>query len=351
MREVLIGLDFVQIYVLFQFTILFLFQTVQHKRARTSNLGWSLFYLVWGCMILLNVFRVFYLDPDDALELFNAIMILGMIGSVIIVNLLERILQYYVKTKYAFSIFGYVFSVVIAFLTIEQKQLAFLVWGPIILIFTALFFKKILRDTVGQLRTYFLLLIFSFYFVLFGFGLITPRFEKLSEIAHISLAEQYLISRIITLVAFQIMAIVCLKFPVFEELEWRRHLKELYVIKTLESVPIAYHDFTKTHAQDTRVTKELVAGGMVGISQILGEISRAKKKLQLIDHGDLSLCIEHGEYVFLVAIADDDFYAVREKMRRLIEDFEDEFGDTLQDWDGNVDTFEKIKGMIKERFA
>jgi hypothetical protein len=347
-REVLIGLDYIQVYLLIQFMILFIFLAYNDPKNRTINLGWTVFFLIWAGVIFINIFRVFYIEEEPSQLLYNLMMVLALFGSSIIMNLLEGTLQYYLKTKYIFTILGYIASFIAIFLDTEQKRILMFVYVPIVLIFTIVFFKKLFINTVGKLKTFFILLIMGIYLNLAGFALMAPRFEFISNNLNLSMYSQFVIARLVSLIGFQLIAVTLIKFPIFYELNWRGQIKEMYIIKTVESVPISSYDFEKS--EDQHPSKELIAGGMVGISQILKEISQSHEKLYLIDHQDKKLIIEHGKDIFVVAMAGDDFYVIREKIKQLIIIIEEKFGKILQNWNGNLDVFDDITGIVEKSF-
>ena len=98
------------------------------------------------------------------------------------------------------------------------------------------------------------------------------------------------------------------------------------------------------------VSDELRAGGFLGITTLLKEMAQSETPLNIIDHGDLKIMLEHGEDVLLVLYVREEMRIYREKLEILRKRIENLFEDILKSWDGNLNIFQPIMPMITEIF-
>ena len=94
----------------------------------------------------------------------------------------------------------------------------------------------------------------------------------------------------------------------------------------------------------------LVAGGMVGITAMLREISRSSEALKTIDHGDQKILLEHGFNFFIALNVLEEMKIYWDKLYRLRNLIEIFFKDLLKFWDGNMDYFKPLNNIIKNEF-
>ena len=93
-----------------------------------------------------------------------------------------------------------------------------------------------------------------------------------------------------------------------------------------------------------------MAGGLTSISQITSELIKSKKKLGFVDHGDLKLLFDHGEFVTNVLIVDEKLEILRAKLEKFTEQLEIIYGDNLSRWDGDLDQFKFLNSLVKANF-
>jgi hypothetical protein len=99
------------------------------------------------------------------------------------------------------------------------------------------------------------------------------------------------------------------------------------------------------------VAEELAAGGMIGITAMLKEISKSTENLKVIDHGDLKILLEHGPHIILALNVKEDMMIYRDKLAQLCESIEKLFSNIFESWDGNMKYFEPIKPLVESIFV
>ncbi|MHA1731871.1 MAG: MFS transporter [Promethearchaeota archaeon] len=108
------------------------------------------------------------------------------------------------------------------------------------------------------------------------------------------------------------------------EAMWPESLYHLYVIHE-SGIVVFEHSFR----EEDLVESDLVGGGIVGTLSMLKEISRGKKHLRTIDHGDKKFMFrysEDGHVIFVLTIA-EDLVILRNKLYEFSRSFESRFGE------------------------
>jgi hypothetical protein len=76
-----------------------------------------------------------------------------------------------------------------------------------------------------------------------------------------------------------------------------------------------------------------------------------RKSLEKLEFGEFHLVLEQGKYSFLCAVISGyENKRLRKNMKVVLEEFEDEYGDILSDWDGVMETFEKAQSILAQLF-
>ena len=116
---------------------------------------------------------------------------------------------------------------------------------------------------------------------------------------------------------------------VFMELGWQQHLQELYIVhkKTLKLI---YHlnltsTFTDGVDTDKSETQMVFSGGIVGINEILKNISDSESKgkgVSLIQQKGKYIMMEHGQDVIVCFFTDKNMDSLRFYLRKIREAWE-----------------------------
>jgi len=349
-REFFISLDAIQLVICIELAMIFFFRGLRNKKTLKINVGWGLIYLCFSYIVAFNIWRIYYAVSETAVTTLSKVnFLLPLLSSLI---LMEYLLQRYQKTCHIFSILG----ITLSFLYILIPEVAGDVFTNItlvtLLIFGILFFGKFIKLSKGVVRKYILLFTFSFFLVIIGWMLISPRNTELllalgmDPLVHGSLARGVQIG------SFILMAAVLLKLPIFFEVNWRENLIRLYIVVRDRGVPIFHTRFQENDLEGSgdEMVEDLVAGGMAGITAMLKEISQSTEELKTIDHGDLKILLAHGDNFFIALLAKEEMNIYWDRLRRLHRTIESLFGTILKAWDGNLAYFEPLKTIVNEDF-
>ncbi|MFX0101015.1 MAG: hypothetical protein ACFFCS_15675, partial [Candidatus Hodarchaeota archaeon] len=95
----------------------------------------------------------------------------------------------------------------------------------------------------------------------------------------------------------------------------------------------------------------LVSSGLVGITQLMQEILKGKKIIRAIDHYSKKVLLEQGKEIIVALIVMDDLRVLRDKLRKFIEEFEIEYNEDLENFQGmDFNKFNSTKVLIKKYF-
>ncbi len=163
-----------------------------------------------------------------------------------------------------------------------------------------------------------------------------------------------LTGRLIKLVCYLAIYAVLEKLPIFMEVNWRENLDQIYIIHRGAGIPIFHTKFGESEPAlnaPKELSGELVAGGIVGITAMLKEISQSSETMKLFDHGDVKILCEYGADVLIVLYAKVDFHIYWDKLAHLRATVEDLFGTVLRTWSGgNLAVFDPLNALVKNEF-
>jgi len=94
----------------------------------------------------------------------------------------------------------------------------------------------------------------------------------------------------------------------------------------------------------------LVSGMLTAITSFVKEATRSKEFLRTIEHGDVTLIVEYGSYVFATMVADQETPDLRIGLRQFVEQFEKRHSSVLANWTGAMPNVEKDKELIEKIF-
>jgi len=160
-----------------------------------------------------------------------------------------------------------------------------------------------------------------------------------------------LTGKLIQIGGFLAIALIVAKLPIFIEVKWEENMIQIYIIHKEIGTPLFHKNFREENQEITEtLMKDLVAGGMAGITTMLKEISGSAEELKIIDHGDQKIMLEHGDKYLIALNVEEEMLIYRERLRKLRKFLDAEFTDILASWDGNMKVFEPIEGIVEKLF-
>lgn len=102
---------------------------------------------------------------------------------------------------------------------------------------------------------------------------------------------------------------------------------------------------------DQKIDPNLVSMAISGVNTIMGEISGSSKPIKAIDQGDKQILFESGKHITALLLVDEYSIIVSKMLKRLVSEFETNYGSALENWNGNIDIFEPSKKIIDGIFT
>jgi hypothetical protein len=350
MRELIIGFD---ISVIFFKLILFGFLIYHWKYQRKIRFGANILLVLGIMLLLLALSRVFYIMNDfyyysvdynlqDTIYKYIA-QTIQMGALVLLIFVFERlflskshlILTYvtmglfivnfinvfYILPDFLFSIINYSLTFVLALLTIY-------------------FFYLLAKKAQAEIKKYMSLLLGGL--IIYFVGIVATT-KVAMDIFGIDIR---LVADFLKIGGLVIAIIGLYNLPSFGEFDWREKIRDLYIINH-DGVSLYHHSFSEATASPDQ---DLIAGGVIGIKTMLAEMTASHQKLQVIDHQDVKIFFEYGQFVICAIICQEELKTIRFKLKEFITEFELLFSDILQSWKGDMGIFQPTKFLINKVF-
>jgi len=110
--------------------------------------------------------------------------------------------------------------------------------------------------------------------------------------------------------------------------------------------------FNYAFGGDSKQDPALISGMFSAITSFIQETTHAQQALKTIDHGDITILIEYGRFIFsALFIKGKQTTEVRAQLKKFIKSFEDKHADILVDWNGALMAFREDHLMAKEIFT
>ncbi len=169
-----------------------------------------------------------------------------------------------------------------------------------------------------------------------------------------SILEYLIVCLSDAIIAVSLVPLISMKetLPPIAEMNWQREVLYLYIL-TDTGLPVYNYSFESNLSSGgiSENFKMLFTGGIMGVSQILKEMTESKKKVQAIDHQDKKLIFEYGEGYQIVLISNKVLKTLRLKLELLNSDFQTIFGLMIKNWNGgDTSCFSPIQGLIDKYF-
>ncbi|NVM55296.1 MAG: hypothetical protein HWN66_16435 [Candidatus Helarchaeota archaeon] len=131
------------------------------------------------------------------------------------------------------------------------------------------------------------------------------------------------------------------------ELEWPDKIDHLFIIYSVKGINLYEYSFTEKKLAES----DLIAGSISGITGLLQEITKSKRKLKLMDQEDIKIILEYGTYVMGALVTQENFGILRKKLQKLVRLFELKYKDHLKQFSGLVNEYESSQELIEYVFS
>lgn len=335
------------------FYLFFLF-ILKIKRTRGSGseltpfIGLALLFLFLGISRILFVYDDYFFFEhrwkiwSDTFYKFSALS--GYIGIICLVFISEKMLG---KTKFSFTIFSlgcWIYGAVFLHTIQDLRWFSYIAIPISLLIVLVNFIFSLIVKTKGVIRrkmgiAFAFLLLFAFFVAMnTAIGQSILPFDPYIIV---------IISECGLILSIFIFGFMFLSFETFTEFGWRNKLRELFIISP-NGTTLFHHLFVDVVDSPD---PDLIAAGLTGVNKILAEMIQSDKSLQVVDHEDVKILFEYGNYSTLALVVYENLHVYRSKLVTLINQFENLFQDILSHWTGDTSVFLPSRRLIEENFG
>ncbi|MHA1651420.1 MAG: hypothetical protein ACTSYB_14605 [Candidatus Helarchaeota archaeon] len=346
-HEIAIGFKLIEIAFILLFAIFFLLKIGNKDETRNQKeiyFGTAFFlicYLLSDIFFLLAYYGNLFEEPSFYYQSWKIATIIGIIGTICFIFTIERNIDIIkrLRTHYAFTFASIGILLAMILIDIEISRIIAYLSLPLVFIFVLLFHFYIYLKAPREYKRDLFLSFIGFFIFLVSYTLPT---EIARSILPIPMDVLLIISS--TLVIFGI-GIYTLKIPPNAELEWHQKIIALLIINSQNGITLYDYSFGPALEES-----DLIAGGLIGISSIIQEMTKSETKLKIIQQEQAIILLEHGVFVTIALISREDLQILRKKLNELIVKFELLFKAQLVNWTGNIEIFQPAKALVEETF-
>jgi len=129
------------------------------------------------------------------------------------------------------------------------------------------------------------------------------------------------------------------------ELNWRKRIHHILIF-----LPNGVCLFDHSFKEDKEIEPQFVSGGITGISGLIQELTHSKTKIKIVEQEEMTILLEHGKYISVALITEENLVTLRQKLTELIENIEDFFQEELENFQGDLKIFSKIGKFVQKIF-
>ncbi|TXT60013.1 MAG: conserved membrane protein of unknown function [Promethearchaeota archaeon] len=134
-----------------------------------------------------------------------------------------------------------------------------------------------------------------------------------------------------------------------KEADWADSLVDLYVFN--KNSVCLYSKRFSGQLQESRLSEDLVTGGLTGVLSLISEITNEKKHLRMIDKGELKIYFSYGTHIILALTAQKYLPVLFKKSEQFIKRFEKIYHQQLSQFFGETTQFSETETIINRYFS
>ena len=346
LREPILILEAVIVLLGLEFGVIFLYRFLKKERGKALILALSTFFFAFAFMVFFFIISDLYVDylslPESRHFYGNiAYSILG-IGALVFTFNAERELG---QKNHIFSIIllGSLIFMAIDFFFVIIEPVYFALVGWVLFVIVLLIYVKKISSKIKEYR----LSIYGFFLGVLAYGLGYASTINLMVSSFGSISR--FIGDIFIIFGISLISLVFVGLPSLREIDWTKNLNKLLLMHKSGSC-ICEYDFAGSRKTPDQVS-QVIAGSLIGISQLLTELMESKKQLTIMDHQDKQIIFAYGQDIIAALIVDEYFGIYRKKLAKFVENIEIIYSPILEDWDREPIRVKPIEKLIKYAFS
>ncbi len=344
-RESLLIIEALVVVICLQIGIIYVRKFLK-TRENPTILAWGVLLFAYAVVYIFFITADFYTE-DEAIREFvlNLSYVVAISGAAVFAYNTER------EIKYNKHLISMIFVIVVGFLMLNtfipivSGALVCIVCWLIFIVLIGIYIKKFTSKMSEKWRINVYSLIIGTIMVIVGFGGIADV-----AVAFFGGIWARFMGDLLIITGLLLVSMLFIGVPSLSEFDWHLKIKYLNIVHN-SGISLAAYSFNQEGADESGSMDELLmAGGLTSISQIISDIIESDKHLDLVDHGDLKILFEFGEFLINILIADEDLEVLRSKLKRFTNQVEFIYGENLVKWDGDLTQFEFLDPLVKAYF-
>ncbi|MHA1264970.1 MAG: hypothetical protein ACTSRS_07000 [Candidatus Helarchaeota archaeon] len=352
LQDFVLGLYFVEVTISFELFLFFIFGWRREERLKKLDITsiLAVYFLCLGIGRIILIIHDFHLPdiyaPGDSM--FTIFWLAGtgisLLGMVAFIYLAEIIIPK--NTHYLFTILSCATLVSIFFVPLKTAKDILYAMIPLIFLIGFAFLGYLIRKTYGKVRRNFVFIFIGQLIFGVGQGMNTDWIREwfINEQSFNILP----IGQLLIISGLGLIALAFWGLPSLSEIEWHSKIFNLYIITREHGICCLYYPFQEEKAG--QMAPQLVSGGVTGILSLVKEMTSSKQNLKEIDHEDIKILFEYGQYITAALLAEEDLNIVRFKLRQFVDEFEKRFQQKFIEWTGSIDEFEPAVELVVQIF-
>ncbi|MHA1378792.1 MAG: hypothetical protein ACTSRG_10460 [Candidatus Helarchaeota archaeon] len=346
-HEIAVGFKITEAAFILLFALIFFIRIRNEEETKNQKeiyLGTAVFlicYVFSDIFFLLAYYGQMFYVLSFYYENWKIATIFGISGTTFFIFMIEKNIDIIkrLNTKFAFTIISSGVLVVAILINVEISRIIAYLSLPFVFLIVLLFHFYIYLKAPKEYKKALFLSFIGFFIFLASYTLPT---EIARNILSLPIEDLLVISS--TCVIFGV-GLYTFTVPPNAELEWHQKIIKLIIIHSQKGLSLFDYSF-----RGVSEGSDLIAGGLVGISSIIQEMTSSETKVKIIKQEQANILLEHGSFVTIALISVEDLQILRKKLNQLIDLFESLFRDILDDWRGDVGIFQPAKALIEEVF-
>jgi hypothetical protein len=245
------------------------------------------------------------------------------VGGIIFAFMIERLYQKTFRTHYFFTMSGLSILFVNLFLlnsvyfTISVVTLLTIIHG-----FLGFFFVFVLRKTIGRNR---LKILFTFLGCLMLFA--GRIFDTEFVMDYISLEIFLILEYPIIFLGLMMIFLSLFALPVFNDVDFRENLEELYIISKITNEIVYYYNF-RTFSNKMTEANQLMPGGILGLQALIRTMTQTSEEanVELIEQDEICLLMDHSPQLIFILGVRNHFRIHDTIIRHIRTQFDEKYG-------------------------
>ncbi len=341
-REPILVLEAVIVLLGFEFSLFFLYRFLKKERGNKMILAWACFFLCFAAMVFIFIFTDLFTVSNRQFFINIGYLVMGTGALIFTFNAEREINQrYHIFTIFLLAALSFLI-VDFFILVLDPAVVTLLAWAPFVIILLAYNIKLIIKIKEYKLK------IAGFFIGFLAFGIGYGSTTDMMQ------TEDFLVrfvGDISIIIGMCLISLVFIGLPSLKEVDWAKKLNKLLLLHNSGRCLCDYDFIMKGEQGEMESTMtEYVAGGIIGVSQMIAELMQSKEKLEILDHQDKKIIFAYGEYFIAALIVEEYLEIYRKKLERVIEDLELILGDLMPEWEGRNLPLDPVEKIIKRIF-